>query len=148
MFQLFELLSSINVKIIRLFSPILKTVGLSVTELIILWKIDNRGIMRITDVAREVGVPPSTLTGLFDRLTTQGYLERIHDEKDRRSILLRGTPKLKQTIDDVVRVADSELEEFFGGMPEGFVERFKQDLDCLQKHITQKGIDGNNEQNK
>lgn len=140
MFELFELLSGVNVKFIRMLSPFFKQVGLSATELIILWKIEKRGTMRIADVAHEVGVPPSTLTSLFDRLVTQGFIERIHDEKDRRSILLKGTPKLQQTLDEVIRFADGELEKFFVGMPEGFVDRFEQDLNMLREHLSQKGI--------
>lgn len=148
MFQVFELLSSVNAKFFKLLSPILKDVGLSVTETIILWKINKKGLMRITDVAREVGVPASTLTGLFDRLSAQGYLERIHDEKDRRSILLKGTQKLCDTIDQVTRFAQAELTRFFDDMPEDFLERLMQDLNRVNEQLMQKGIGTNNEQTK
>ena len=148
MFQVFELLSSVNAKFFRLLSPILKQIGLTGTELIILWKINKKGMMRITDVAHEVGVPASTLPGLFDRLSSQGYLERVHDEKDRRSILLKGTKKLSDTIEFATRFADEELKKFFGSMPDDFMERFLQDLNCLDEHLTQKGIGKNNEQTK
>ncbi|MGB8452418.1 MAG: MarR family transcriptional regulator [Anaerocolumna sp.] len=141
MFELVELLSQVNTQIFRILSPIVKENNLSITELIILWKINKKGSCKITDLAREAGVPASTLTGIFDRLESKGYLVRIHDSIDRRSILIQGTPQLKNMIDSVVQTADKELINLFGTLPSGFIDCFLQDLTVLHTHLLQKSAE-------
>lgn len=138
MFELVELLSQVNTQIFRILSPAVKVNNISVTEFIMLWKINKKGPYRITDLAREVGVPSSTLTGVFDRLEAKEYLIRIHDRKDRRSVLIQGTPKLKELIATVIQYADSELTDLLGTLPPEFLEHFLRDLLQLQTHLLKK----------
>ena len=144
MFEIVELLSQVNVQIFKRLSPIVKLNNISFAELIILWKI-NKSPRRITDIAKAAGIPPSTLTGVFDRLEAQHFLERVHDSKDRRSVLIQGTPSLKKMIDSVVKSADIELMDLFDTLPPGFIDRLTQDLLILQTHLSQKVVDKQNE---
>jgi len=144
-FELVELLSQVNTQIFRILSPIVKASNVSVTELIILWKINKNGTCRITDLAREVGVPSSTLTGIFDRLESKDYLVRIHDTKDRRSVLIQGTPQLKEMIESVIQSADQELEKLLGSLPPGFIDRLLKDMIELQTYLTKKVIEAKND---
>jgi len=145
MFELVELLSQVNTQIFRILSPIVKESNITITELIILWKINKKGPYRITDLAKEVGVPASTLTGVFDRLELKEYLVRIHDNKDRRSILIQGTPKLKSLINSLILEAESDLLGLLDTLPPGFIEHFLTDLTLLQTHLLQKETDKKNE---
>jgi DNA-binding MarR family transcriptional regulator len=145
MFEVVELLSQVNVQMFKILSPIVKSSNISITELIILWKINKKGPYRVTDLAKEAGVPPSTLTGVFDRLEAQQYLERIHDSKDRRSVLIQGTPQLQKLIDSVIQSADHELMNLFDTLPLGYIDRLTQDLLELQMHLSQKVADKHNE---
>ena len=128
----------------KMFSPIAKLSNVSIAELIILWKINKKGPYRVTDLAREAGVPPSTLTGVFDRLEAQQYLERVHDSKDRRSVLIKGTPRLQELIDSLIASADKQLRGVLDTLPAGFIERFTQDLMEMEMHLTQKAADKHN----
>ena len=144
MFEIIELLSRVNVRMFKMFSPIAKLSNVSIAELIILWKINKKGPYRVTDLAREAGVPPSTLTGVFDRLEAQQYLERVHDSKDRRSVLIKGTPRLQELIDSLIASADKQLRGVLDTLPAGFIERFTQDLMEMEMHLTQKAADKHN----
>jgi DNA-binding MarR family transcriptional regulator len=145
LFELVELLSQVNAQIFKILSPLVKENHITITELIILWKINKNGTYRITDLAREVGVPSSTLTGVFDRLESKDYLVRIHDRKDRRSVLIQGTPQLKEMIDSVIRSADKELINLLDTLPPGFINRFLQNLKDLQIHLSQKVTETKND---
>lgn len=138
MFELIELLTQINAQILRALSPIVKTNNISVTELIMLWKINKKGPFKITDLSLIMGVPASTLTSLFDRLEAKDFLTRIHDEKDRRCVLIQGTPKLKDMLDSVIKKADTELNSLLDTLPQDFIEHFMEDLLVLQKHLLKK----------
>jgi len=137
MFELVEQLTQVNAQILRALSPLVKVHNISVTDLIILWKINKMGSCKITELAGKTGLPASTLTSLFDRLEAKEFIIRIHDEKDRRSILVQGTPKLENMIDTAIEHADSELISLLSTLPLGFIEHFMQDLELLQKHLQQ-----------
>ena len=136
MFEFVELLTQVNAQILRALSPLVKENGLSVTELIILWKVNKKGPYKITDLSKKTGVPASTLTSLFDRLEAKEYVTRIHDKIDRRSILIKGTSKLNDMIESVLIKADSQLITLFDTLPDGFIEKFLEDLYLLQNHLT------------
>lgn len=138
MLQIIELISNVEVNLLRLLSPIIKSEGLSISEMIILWKVNKKGPSRIKDLAVEVGVPPSTLTGIFDRLSSLNFVERLHDEIDRRSIIIQPTPNVPEMIENVSRKAVAELEKIFSTLPEGFVERFREDLEIMQDHLSKR----------
>jgi len=144
-FELVELLSQVNAQIFKILSPIVKASNISITELIILWKINKKGSCRITDLAGEAGVPSSTLTGVFDRLESRDYLVRIHDSKDRRSVLIQGTPQLKEMIESIIQSADQELVKLLGSLPPGFIDRIIEDMTEFQSYLAKKVVETRND---
>ena len=141
MFELVELLNQVNNQIFQILSPIVKSKGITISELIILWKINKRGPYRITDLAREAGAPSSTLTGVIDRFESKKYIIRIHDSKDRRSVLIQGTQKLNDMIISLIKNADKELSDLLNEMEPEFISHFLQDLSTLQKYLTKKAVE-------
>lgn len=61
--------------------------NLSKTEITILFMV-KRKPYKATDLAKEIGISASTLTGVVDRLVERGYVKRIRDEKDRRVVFI------------------------------------------------------------
>ena len=61
--------------------------NLSKTEITILFMV-KRKLYKATDLAKEIGISASTLTGVVDRLVERGYVKRIRDEKDRRVVFI------------------------------------------------------------
>ncbi|MCM3227166.1 MULTISPECIES: MarR family winged helix-turn-helix transcriptional regulator [Terribacillus] len=62
-------------------------------QLVLLRLLKNNGPMRMSDLAEEVGISFSGATNLGNRMIKEGYLERIHSEKDRRVVMLAITQK-------------------------------------------------------
>jgi DNA-binding MarR family transcriptional regulator len=58
--------------------------------------IGSTGRITPTDLARMVGMPPTTLSGHIERLSRQGVVRRVENPADRRSYLLELTPEGKQ----------------------------------------------------
>jgi len=137
LFELLELLTKVNAQLLRALSPLVKEYNLTVSELIILWKINKKGSCKITDFSTETGLPASTLTSLFDRLETKELVTRIHDSKDRRCILIQGTQKLKKLIDTIIENADKKLQPMLDTLSPSFVEHLQENLHILQDHLTQ-----------
>ena len=60
---LVELLSEINRKLWKRLGPVARAQGLSLTEMLVLWKVNHRGSYRVTELAADIGLPPSTPRG-------------------------------------------------------------------------------------
>jgi DNA-binding MarR family transcriptional regulator len=53
----------------------------------------NRGPERMSRIAAAVGISPRSLTDLVDALANDGYVRRLADPHDRRSVLIELTPE-------------------------------------------------------
>ena len=92
--QLLEVLARVYRRIVRRLSPLFQEKGLSPTEAMVLWGVYRRGSLRATELAGELGIPPSTFTGVFDRLVEKGLLRRVPDPEDKRGVRVEPTPAL------------------------------------------------------
>ncbi len=92
---------------------ILEKENFSKTEIMILFMVKKKQY-KATDLAKEIGISGSTLTGVVDRLVERGYLKRIRDKKDRRIVLIESDELLKEKVDKVYKkvltiMKDSEM---------------------------------------
>ena len=58
------------------------------------------GTMSMTQLAEQLKVPKQQVTKLIDALCSHQFVERAHNEKDRRSIQIRLTPKAVSYLDE------------------------------------------------
>ena len=63
--------------------------GISANDSMILGHLETTASMRAGDLAKHLGVVPSTLSATIKRLAKKGYLVRSHAPSDRRVINLR-----------------------------------------------------------
>lgn len=57
------------------------------------------GEARMSDLAHQLGIAPSTLSSLVDRLVEAGLASRLDDPRDRRSVIVALTPAGSQMLD-------------------------------------------------
>ena len=137
MLQIVELLMRINRQIMRLLAPAAKAQNLSMSEMQILWKVHSKNTCRMTDLARNVHIPPSTFTGIVDRLAARNYLKRLDDPDDRRGVLVQGTEELDELIGRIKSECDARLAEALKGIPEDFIRQFAADLQLFNQYLPQ-----------
>jgi len=94
--------------------------GLSSSQLLILLLLDQAAdsIVRMSDIARELGVSLPTATGLVDRLLRDGLVDRRANPDDRRMVLAVITPDGRKLIRHVLRVLDNVLDAVLSNMNE------------------------------
>ena len=126
--RLFELLGDIYRRIFRAVAPLAQSEGLSMTEMLVVWKMHARQCRRVRELVSEIGLPPSTLTGILDRLTASGWLSREADQEDRRAVVMRRTEKLDRFIRVLKQEREKTLAAAFGKLPRGLVDRLAADL--------------------
>jgi len=138
--KLVELFTEINRKLFKRLAPLAQREGLSLAEFLVLWKMHRKGSCRVLELAGEIGVPPSTLTGILDRLTAGGWLEREPDPEDRRAVVMKITQKLRQLMRHVTQASGGSLAKVFSQLPPDLIQRLTADLtavfNCLEREET------------
>ncbi|WAM33686.1 MarR family winged helix-turn-helix transcriptional regulator [Caldicellulosiruptor morganii] len=71
---------------------------------------ENSQPMTMKDIAKELGISPSTLTGIVDRLVEKGIVNREPDNQDRRKLQVFLTEKGKNMVKKVTDFRTRVLE--------------------------------------
>ncbi|MGB9859632.1 MAG: MarR family winged helix-turn-helix transcriptional regulator [Moorellaceae bacterium] len=133
--ELMEVFNRVHRRMVRQLSPVFQEEGLSGMEMMVLWKVAKKGPWKITDLAGFLGIPPSTLTGILDRLENRGLIRRTPDPDDRRSTLVEGTPLLCALLDRVVDQLERKLDLLLAGLPEKDYSRLIEALTLLDRYL-------------
>lgn len=67
--------------------------NLTIAQLKSLFFIASEGAINFRRLAAALGVTPSNVTGIIDRLVEQGLVSRVENPEDRRMLLLQATDK-------------------------------------------------------
>jgi DNA-binding MarR family transcriptional regulator len=67
------------------------------------------GEARMSDLAQQVGISPSTLSSLVDRLVEGGLANRLDDPRDRRSVLVALAPAGSRMLDQFSELGSEAL---------------------------------------
>jgi len=126
--ELVELLGYLQRKVMKKIAGSLQEQGLSMTDAIIVKWMFKRGSCRVSEISGFSDMPPSTVTGILDRLVAKGWLERDHDPDDRRAVIMRSTPKLRESMKVSMRTIAKTMERSFRKLPPDLIERLVADL--------------------
>lgn len=72
--------------------------SISLTQAMLMRALDAHGTMKMSDIASLLAVKPPAASATIDALERAGYLERAHDDEDRRVILVCLTPEGRETL--------------------------------------------------
>jgi len=78
--------------------------GLTLTQLRSLFLIANKGSTNFRKLAKALGVTPSDVTGIVDRLVEQGLVSRTQNPEDRREMTLQATDKGQTVVSNLKEV--------------------------------------------
>jgi len=93
--------------------------------LMILWLEDG---LKSVELGRRVGLEPSTMTGLLDRMERDGLVARQADPEDRRAQRIVLTSPGREAREPVRAVLDRALNSMFEGVAELDLDQMKQTL--------------------
>ena len=90
------------------------TLELNVRHRLVLQALGLEGARSIAAIGQQLGLTPSTMTGIVDRLEDLGLLRRERDSRDRRTTLLhltrKGQAAFKREVDFYCALLDGMLE--------------------------------------
>ncbi len=142
MIEFFESLRKIEIIMMRAIGPKLQELGFSKAEIFILVRLHFKKEARMSELARMVGIPASSVTGIVDRLEKRNLVIRENDLVDRRSIIIRGTPELQKIVEHIFSIGNDVFAEVLRPAPESLVRRISEDLTELYGYISMENDDG------
>ena len=97
---------------------LVKRVGLTGPQLVILQEISNLGEVTAGEVARAVSLSQATLTGILERMEKRGLLSRRRSDHDKRRVMVRITDSGKKVLDDAPPLMQEEFVDEFSSLQE------------------------------
>src|SRR5438105_15735645 len=91
----------INKAIYKLLKKEADRAGLTIVQLKALYKISSKPNIHLGDLAEQLRLTNSTVSGVIDRLVHNGLVERIIPPENRRTISLRLTEKGIEVLENV-----------------------------------------------
>ncbi len=123
--------------------------NLTSTEIMILYTLQHRqGEIKAGDLAAELFLPQSTMTGIIDKMIRKGIVQRNRSEEDRRVVMITLNPDFKRISDGCM----IELQKMVGGLaeetPPGWFSQLNEYLIVLENILENRvnfngGTDGN-----
>jgi len=128
--RVIELLSDVTRRVAKRLAPVAAQAGLSTTEALAVW-IVRKGPCKASLLADKLGLSPSTMTGILDRLEARGWIGREADQADRRAVSLVATKKLTDYLKVAKRSVSKDLEQSFRDLPSSLLEELCSNLETL-----------------
>ena len=141
MYEFVEVLRNLQSLFHKSFMPIVKELGFSSTEIIVLLKVLKSGFFRPTEQAKSMDIPTSTFTGIVDRLVAKGYLQREADPNDRRSIVVKGTAMFYDKAAEVQKACDDRMVDVFRNVPPELLAETQRGLEQIYAQIMEENRD-------
>lgn len=116
--QLTRLMPSILKGIFKRQSDELASGKITMPQYLVVDMLRNKGAMKMTEIASELGITLPAATGLIDRLHGLKMLDRLYDKNDRRVIRIHLTPKGQRLVLRVSRKREKMINHVFGRLSE------------------------------
>ncbi len=113
----------------------LQTSGIPPQEMYVLERIYLHSNMLSKDISNKYNIPPSTLTGILDRLENKELIDRSRTNKDRRSIELKATENGKSAVEKHITEDQIFASNLFGSLEPQKKEQLKTLLQELLEKV-------------
>jgi DNA-binding MarR family transcriptional regulator len=95
---------------------LVKRIGLTGPQLIVLKEIAARGDTSAGEIARAVSLGQATITGILERLEKRDLITRGRSDTDRRKVQLQATPAGERLLADTPPLMQDAFVEAFDGL--------------------------------
>lgn len=113
----------------------IRTLGLTPPQFDIIATLGNTSGMTATELGEKTLITKGTLTGVVDRLSARGWVERVAHERDGRCQIVRLTPAGEALFAKVFPAHIAYMGQCFSGVSAKEQVRWQTDLHALERHF-------------
>ncbi len=99
-------------------------------QLFVLMFLFNQGAMRFSDICHELRVSAPTGTGIISRLQKAGYVKRVAEAQDRRTVLVVLTPQGRKLSEKLRKLLVERWSDIFANISHEDANKY---LEILKK---------------
>lgn len=115
-------------------SKIFSEQNLTSTEIMILYALQHRQYeVRAGDLAAELYLPHSTMTGIIDKMISKGIVLRDRSNDDRRVVMIKLNPDFKAKSDSCMIALHELVAEIAAETPQGWLSQLNEYLIVLER---------------
>ena len=107
--------------------------GLDFQKLYLLLHLMNETPLRLTEVAKELNIPMFSASRLVDRMVSLGFVRKVQDESDKRSISISLEPQGKALIDELEQRSYDRIQKNFGDLKDEDFNMVMQVIETLHR---------------
>lgn len=111
-----------NENIVRFTNEFSYPIGIS--TIVTLAEIRASGPVKQINLSEKLGYSRSTITNTADKLVKFGLVERVYDEKDRRTVRLQITEQGKEALEEAKAIGDKIYSEQYSVLTEEELEQY------------------------
>ncbi|GIO88151.1 MarR family transcriptional regulator [Paenibacillus faecis] len=100
--------------------------NLSFPQFKMLHMLSRSGPQRVSTIAEKLGLTSAAITGLTDRLVSEGYVLRARDDSDRRVVYITVTELGKEIVDQVIQGQEESNRTIFSTLDDGDIQHLKR----------------------
>jgi DNA-binding MarR family transcriptional regulator len=108
---------------------------LSQSELLFFGSLDQCTGISSPELARNMGLSPSRISRVIEKLVVDGYLDRNTDKADRRAITLCLTENGKKIREEIARSRQECEARLLNVLPESDIEKFREIISKMIKEM-------------
>ena len=128
--ELTRILPRMRRVLVRQFSSVLTKGDVTLPQMILLEFLQEKTACTVSDIAKELGITLSAVTGMADRLVRSKLISRTRGSQDRRIVIISLTAKGRGLVSKFLDKHKKMIEQMFSGLTNN--ER-KTYLDILKK---------------
>lgn len=91
------------------------------------------GRMKVSDLSQKMGLTNSTVSGIIDRLESQGMVKRVRSQEDRRVVYVEIMPEVKGAFEKNFKDMERKFEEILSRADEEEINTILTGLETLKK---------------
>ena len=114
--------------------------GLTMSQLRVLFILNRDSGMTAGRLAKRLGVRPSTVTGIVDRLARQSLVLRRADPEDRRVVRNFLTPTGVEVVSDFDRAGRTQINRILTELADGEIEELLEGLTAFNARAEAVGL--------
>jgi DNA-binding MarR family transcriptional regulator len=124
--EILDLVYEMKKKCAAIDNQLMEHLQLSQSELLFFGSLDQCTGISSPELARNMGLSPSRISRVIEKLVVDGYLDRNTDKADRRAITLCLTENGKKIREEIAKSRQECEARLLNVLPESDIEKFRE----------------------
>jgi len=124
--EILDLVYEMKKKCAAMDNQLMEHLQLSQSELLFFGSLDQCTGISSPELARNMGLSPSRISRVIEKLVVDGYLDRNTDKADRRAITLCLTENGKKIREEIAKSRQECEARLLNVLPESDIEKFRE----------------------